>query len=92
MSYKMQILSTGVYNNNRTKKIYLEILRILAILFVIFNHTGVNGFLIFQKYSYTTGQFWLYLYISTFVTCAVPVFFMISGALLLSKDEDLTIL
>ena len=90
----MHILSTGgSYNTaNGAKKIYLEILRILAILFVIFNHTGVNGFLLFSKYPNTSGQFWLYLFTSTFVTCAVPVFFMISGALLLSKDEDLTIL
>ena len=90
----MHILSTGgSYNDtNGAKKIYLEILRILAILFVIFNHTGVNGFLLFSKYPNTSGQFWLYLFTSTFVTCAVPVFFMISGALLLPKDEDLTTL
>lgn len=29
---------------NKTKKVYLEIMRIIAVFFVIFNHTSNNGF------------------------------------------------
>lgn len=68
-------------------KIYIEILRIIAAYFVIFNHTSENGFFLFANYSEGTLNFWIYCFISVFCKASVPIFFMISGMLLLDKDE-----
>lgn len=70
------------------KKLYLEILRCISIFFVIFNHTGVTGF---QLYTTTDVSIKYFLYGAFSVLCkvAVPIFFMISGILLLSKEETL---
>ena len=68
---------------------HLDILRILACLFVIFNHTADAGFQLFT--TYPTGGF-VYFFLSFFtVLCktAVPIFLMISGALLLGRDISL---
>ena len=66
---------------------YLDILRIIAIILVLFNHTGTNGYLYF---THTQGSFFypFYLFISLFDKIAVPLFFMISGALLIPKEES----
>lgn len=69
--------------------LYIEILRILACFFVIFNHTGSDGFLLFASYPFTSIKYWLYLFLSIFCKFAVPCFFAISGVLLLKKDETL---
>lgn len=70
-----------------THKGYLDFLRLFAILLVVFNHTPAFHFP-FQ----TTGesmQVKLMLIISELDKVAVPLFFMISGALLLPKCETL---
>lgn len=71
--------------------IYIEALRVFACFFVIFNHTGVYGFFLFSECELGSIQFWVYLFISIFCKFAVPVFFMISGALLLDKEESIKI-
>ena len=69
---------------------YYEVMRILACFFVIFNHTAYDGFFLFARRPIGGAQFWSYLFISIFCKFAVPMFFAISGALLLSrKDEKL---
>lgn len=72
----------------KQKKLYIEILRIIAIAFVIFNHTGKNGF---QLYSITDNEIMYVIYLTMAVICkiAVPIFFMVSGALLLNKEESI---
>ena len=69
---------------SKNKKVYLEAMRILAIVLVIFNH--LPGFLLYQT---TSGakQFPCML-LTVFTQINVPLFFMISGALLLQKEED----
>lgn len=69
------------------KNIYFEVLRIIAIIFVIFNHTGTTGF---QLYAITDNAVMYYFYMVCAILCkvAVPIFFMISGALLLNKEES----
>ena len=75
---------------NKVKILYIEILRIIAAFFVIYNHTGNDGFFLFSICDVGSIQFWIYMAISIFFKFAVPVFFMISGALLLArKDESL---
>lgn len=70
-------------------KYHIELLRIIAILFVIFNHTGTNGFFLFSIRT-ESPFYWLYLFLSILCKIAVPIFYMISGALLLKTEETIT--
>lgn len=73
---------------NTNKKIHIEILRCIAIFFVIFNHTETRGF---QLYTITNNNIFRIAYLIIAIMCkmAVPIFFMISGALLLNKEENI---
>lgn len=71
------------------KDLSIEVMRIVAAYFVIFNHGG--GFTLFQSYETGSIQFWTYLFMSIFCKFAVPLFFMISGALLLGKEEPIKV-
>ena len=70
------------------KKIHLEFLRFLAILLVIFNHTGESGYLYFTTVP-GSKLYGLYFLLSVLCKVAVPLFWMVSGALLLDKEEDM---
>lgn len=72
----------------KEKKIYLEIMRILAALSVIFNHTGTSGFFLYARYAAGSARFWSYLFCSVFCKFSVPLFFSISGALLIPKYDE----
>lgn len=63
-------------------------MRIIACFFVIFNHTGVNGFFLFSLYSPHTFSYWIYLFFSIFCKFSVPLFLCISGALLLNNTKN----
>ena len=76
----------------RQKSLYLEIMRIFACFFVIFNHTEHYGFFLFSQRPVGGIQFFVYMFISIFCKFAVPLFFAISGALLLVKEEPLKVL
>ena len=69
--------------------LHIEAIRILAIFFVIFNHTAERGFFLFAMYPNTDIQYWIYMGISVFCKFSVPMFLMISGALLVDKEESL---
>nr|WP_297767900.1 acyltransferase [uncultured Butyrivibrio sp.] len=71
-------------NKAMNKKVYLEMLRIIACGMVIFNH--LPGF---RYYYFVSGkrQF-LSICISAIVKSAVPIFFMISGAVLLGREDE----
>lgn len=73
----------------KNKDMALEILRIISAFFVIFNHT--DGYKFFETTDNDTIKFWIYLFVSVFCKFAVPLFFMISGALLLGKEEPLSV-
>lgn len=66
---------------------YLELLRIIACLFVISIHTPLISE--YERVAEGSIVYYTYMAISIFVRCAVPVFFMISGAVLLGKEESL---
>lgn len=68
--------------------IHLDLLRLLAIFLVIFNHTGERGYTLFISKMNSPISL-LYMSVSVFCKIAVPLFFMISGALLLKKEESL---
>ena len=77
----------GIYmNNEASRKVYIDFLKIIAIYMVIFNHTGIDGFAL---YTVSQGSYFfpLYLFNAIFIKIAVPLFFMTSGALLLNKQE-----
>ena len=68
--------------------VHLDVLRIIAIYMVLFNHTGTKGFVLFTV-SRESAFFPFYLCNAIFIKIAVPLFFMVSGALLLRKEESL---
>ena len=74
--------------NHYSRKTYIDLLKILAIFMVIFNHTGKRGFVLFTVRQ-NSPYFFFYLFNSIFIKSAVPLFFMTSGALLIGKNESL---
>lgn len=70
----------------RGHKVHVDLLRLFAIFFVVYAHNRTAGGL--------DGDFWGRDFVNGFIhqirQMAVPVFFMISGALLLPKDEELS--
>lgn len=74
---------------NEKRKIHFDMIRIFAIILVIFNHTNEKGFFLFSiTENEVTRQ--IYTAMSILCTIAVPLFFMVSGALLLNKEESIT--
>ncbi|MGN1235339.1 MAG: acyltransferase family protein, partial [Christensenellaceae bacterium] len=74
------------------KHLYLEILRVFAIFGVIFNHTYDKGYFLFATRPIGSFPFWVEMALSIGCKCSVPIFFAISGALLLGKDEPLSVI
>lgn len=73
----------------KEKKRYdIELLRVMAIFFVVFNHTRNLGY---SLYTEVEGGFsyWASLSVSILCKTAVPIFLMISGGLLLGRQETL---
>ncbi len=70
------------------KNIHLEIVRIFALICIIFNHTGENGYLLFQVTDQSVLRMFS-IFLSNLCKIGVPLFFMISGALLIPKKESL---
>ena len=76
----------------KTKAVHFEVLRIIAIFFVVFQHTGEYGAQLYYSLEPTSISYWLSMFTYMFGKIAVPIFFMISGALLLKKDEPLSVI
>lgn len=70
----------------RAPKVYLDVVKLLAIVLVVFNHSGSNGYKMYLDVAQGPVQH-LLLFASAFVKIAVPLFFMASGALLLRREE-----
>lgn len=72
---------------NKQKIIHIEFLRILAIYLVMFNHTSLDGYFHFSVAQ--DSVFWpLYFFMTLFDRIDIYLFFMITGALLLGKEES----
>lgn len=56
---------------------------------MIFNHTNERGFYRFENTNLDSLEFIIDLFLSIICKSAVPLFFMISGAMLLSKEESI---
>lgn len=74
---------------NSQRKFYLDFLRVIAIVLVVFNHTPAFHFPVSEQADVSWTEFFM-LCISIADKVAVPLFFMISGALLLPKKEALS--
>lgn len=79
-------------NIEKTKKrlLHIDFLRILCIFLVMFTHTSTSGFSLYLN-KIDSNWFPFYIMIPFWVKTAVPIFFMISGALLLKKEEPLSV-
>ena len=69
------------------RKVYLDLLRIWAVYLVIFTHTGDLGSKLYVYGSYNTWRNCIYVLADVARCVNVPLFFMISGAVLLRKEE-----
>lgn len=72
----------------KPRSIDIELMRIIAAFFVIFNHTGNKGFFLFSRFATNTPQFWIYQLPAIFCKLSVPLFLMITGALLLGREPE----
>lgn len=91
---KGSILLSSQHTDGRpakSKKIHIEFLRILCIWLVMFTHSSTSGFSLYLAQQ-TSPWFPLYLLVPFWVKTAVPIFFMVSGALLLGKDEPISVI
>lgn len=73
----------------KKKKLHIEFLRALCIWLVMFTHSATSGFSLYIPQQ-DSPWFPLYLAVPFWVKTAVPIFFMISGALLLGKEESIS--
>lgn len=75
--------------NPGKRQSYLDALRIIAIFCVIYLHTGKYGVLVYAYTDSPVEKTLGYLFAIITSELPVPLFFMISGALLLGKEESL---
>lgn len=71
------------------RRLHIDALRVQAMMLVLYNHTGERGFLRFDAAQGPAQG--AYLALAVLDTIAVPLFFMISGALLLGREEPLSV-
>ena len=69
------------------KKLHLELLRIIAIIMVVLNHSDL--FYTFYTNTYNKITFWFSLLVSSVCKINVPLFMVITGILLLPKNESI---
>lgn len=79
----------SVISKDNKHKYYFDFLRIISIYMVMLNHTGTKCFVLFTN---AVGKklYGFYLVNSVVIKIAVPIFFMISGAVLIPKKESAT--
>lgn len=73
--------------SQKRTKLHIEFMRIIAIFFVLYNHTNEAGYTLYFFTDKPALKPFL-MVLSNLCVIAVPLFFMISGALLLSKEES----
>lgn len=72
----------------KNRKYHIDMIKIFAILMVIYNHTGDSGFLAYQQEGPVFLQM-IQMIPSIVCKTAVPLFYMCTGALLLGKEENI---
>ena len=72
----------------KKRRFSLDLIRVFAVILVIFDHTGENGFELYWRAKDIGLQYFLMMF-TVFSNGAVFLFFMISGAVLLGRDESI---
>jgi len=88
MEKEKLMADTVIETPRRRKVLYYEVMCLLSILFVVYAHTQANGFFLFARYPVSDVRFWLYLALTVSHNFCVPLFFAISGALMLNKPDE----
>ena len=70
---------------NNERKTYMDFLRIIACFWVIFNHNP--GYFAYQESS-SLGLTFYYMFFTMVAKINVPIFFMLTGALLLPRNRS----
>ena len=85
-SYYVQIM---IMDEKKTavRKVYPDVLRIIAILGVLFNHRV--AYYVIETPQPVNLNYIIKIFLSVAAKCGPPLFFMISGYLLLGKNEPL---
>lgn len=66
---------------------YLDVIKLFAILMVVFNHSGGSGYKLYVEVMNEPVHSMLMAF-SALIKIAVPLFFMASGALMLRREES----
>lgn len=74
----------------KKRTVYLDIIRIIAAYLVIFTHTSDLGSRLYVFREYSEKRTMLYIMSGALSCICVPLFFMVSGALMLAKEETYT--
>ena len=81
-------MSLETVSQGKKRIVYFDALRIIAVFFMIFNHTRYDGFFLFAQKEWGSLPFWLYLFISIFCRLALPLFMAMSGAVMLHREQE----
>ena len=72
----------------KKKLVYLELIRAIAIYLILFHHTGTIGCFLFTVRE-NSPFYPVYMFLSVTSKISVPLFWMVSGSLLLPKEESI---
>lgn len=73
------------------KFVFMEVIRVIAALMVIFNHTDNRAFWLYAAYSVKSFSYWICLLATLLCRMAVPLYYMVTGALMLKRDPEPTV-
>ena len=79
------------WEENATEKgriYHFDIIRAVAIVCVLYNHTNKRGYYLYA-FTDSLPLKIFYIALAAFIAVGVPLFFMVSGALLLKKEETI---
>ena len=75
----------------KEKRLDFEVLRLIAIFCVVFNHSQERGFELYMVQNVSAVNYFASLLLSIICKVAVPLFFMVSGGLLLHREEPVSV-
>lgn len=76
-----------INKQSKHKVIYLELIRVFALFFVLYTHTGQRGMHYYQVCD-NGISYWMSMFMTLVSQTSVCLFFMISGALLLGRKDS----
>ena len=82
------IVSNNTYMGKERNVIYLEVLRLIACFLVVFNHTDGYHLFLNETIEVDGLKTLIHMSVSMLTKINVPIFLMISGAVLLGKQES----